>query len=658
MDIGSRKTKWQRCGIRTLQFERLDQRITLDATASAAAALPWFDPAELTYSFAPDGTRFGNERSSLFAELAPTGSELEWQGEFAKAFDQWLSILATSITFKSDSGADFGTFGPTQGDERFGDIRIGAVPLSENVMAEAVPHSVITQGSWAGDILLNSNADWTDLQHVYSVALHEIGHVMGLGHSDDPQSPMFFHGVYDATGPTTSDAAKLSKLYAGIDLQVDHDESPHEPGEQGEWRDEPNFEFDIQQAVPLTATLSSSARYSASGALTTESTSVLYQLQTIGEIDHAEFLNIVVSAKQRDGLIPRVVVYDHAGDPIPTQILHNSEGVVVIQARDVEPNHSYFVAVSSAAAAPQYQIGEFALFAEYSLSKLVPTQIGAFSLTAERPIVEQQFNVRSSRLVHLLVSSDSRNGRSQNNAVWGTLVDARQQVIARLAMNQGDSRSAPLVFLEPGDYTLILETGTRDGNPPAAAILRVFVDEISIDIGIGIVDPATQPIVSCAAVGIADPNNCIDPEPIILIELPVFPDPITLPLDPYYPSLPPWDDPSWLYWPELGTTSPPVLPLHNSINAMDVSGDGIVSPLDVLLIVNALNFASISGPTYFLDTSGDRLVSALDALLVVNHLNSHTDAHGEGESAVPNDELSVEFMSAFEDEELRRWRRL
>ena len=80
----------------------------------------------------------------------------------------------------------------TQGDTRFGDVRIGAVPLTDNVMAESIPNNLLTQGSWAGDIVLNANAPWSDLHQVFSVALHEFGHVLGMEHSSDPASPMSF----------------------------------------------------------------------------------------------------------------------------------------------------------------------------------------------------------------------------------------------------------------------------------------------------------------------------------------------------------------------------------------------------------------------------------------------------------------------------------
>ena len=76
----------------------------------------------------------------------------------------------------------------------------------------------------------------------------------------------------------------------------------------------------------------------------------------------------------------------------------------------------------------------------------------------------------------------------------------------------------------------------------------------------------------------------------------------------------------------------------------DVNNDGVLSPLDALLVINELNGRwiigasgrlpdtrpKILGPLY-LDVNGDGLVSPLDALIVINELNKRLA--GEGESA-------------------------
>ncbi len=67
---------------------------------------------------------------------------------------------------------------------------------------------------------------------------------------------------------------------------------------------------------------------------------------------------------------------------------------------------------------------------------------------------------------------------------------------------------------------------------------------------------------------------------------------------------------------------------QNPDNHLDVDGSGLVTPLDVLLVVDQLNksgsqaidvSADSSSPYY--DTSGDAAVSPIDALLVINALN-------------------------------------
>jgi len=90
-------------------------------------------------------------------------------------------------------------------------------------------------------------------------------------------------------------------------------------------------------------------------------------------------------------------------------------------------------------------------------------------------------------------------------------------------------------------------------------------------------------------------------------------------------------------------------PWKNAIRPLDVDNNGVIAPLDALIVINRLNaqgagplpppVASQSPPPFY-DPNGDNQVTALDALQVINHLNGATAvaagvAAGEGESLVP-----------------------
>jgi hypothetical protein len=96
--------------------------------------------------------------------------------------------------------------------------------------------------------------------------------------------------------------------------------------------------------------------------------------------------------------------------------------------------------------------------------------------------------------------------------------------------------------------------------------------------------------------------------------------------------------------------APAVLPADQDfIDPADVDASGQVTPLDALLIINAMNSNSgpfivpadaISGPTSnYYDVNGDGLVSPLDALLVLNELNATVTAAAQ--SAAPPSAAAV-----------------
>ncbi len=171
---------------RLLTVEYLEDRI-----APANIGLPWRDPTHLTLSFAPDGTSIAGDHSDLFQDLdSQFPNAAAWQGDIVRAFQTWAAQTNLSVGLVADSGAPFGAAGLMQGDPRFGDIRIGARPMSPEVMAITTPPNPFISGTLSGDMILNSSANLNP-SDLYDVALHEAGLALGLTESTDPASVMY-----------------------------------------------------------------------------------------------------------------------------------------------------------------------------------------------------------------------------------------------------------------------------------------------------------------------------------------------------------------------------------------------------------------------------------------------------------------------------------
>lgn len=188
-----------------LRAERLEPREN-----PSALNAPWPAGGHLTLSFALDGTAINGQPSNLSTLLTSLGPNAK--AEVLQAFQTWAAEADINIGLVGDDGSAFGTGGPVQGDPRFGDIRIGGVPLSPDVLGVTTPYSLFN--NYSGDVVINTAAPFgAGGYDPYTVLLHEAGHALGLGDSADPSSIMYGHYEGPRTGLSAGDIAAIQSLY-------------------------------------------------------------------------------------------------------------------------------------------------------------------------------------------------------------------------------------------------------------------------------------------------------------------------------------------------------------------------------------------------------------------------------------------------------------
>ena len=214
MRLRQKKTAARSRSVRPL-LESLEDRMLLYATEGAL----WQYSTRITYSFVADGTSIGGVASNMFATLNAKYATATWQAQFEKAAATWETYGKVNLALVSDNGEPLGANGNQQDDPNVGDIRISMIPMgtSQGVLAYALAPPPLNGGTEAGDIVFNSSYAWGINNNNYdieTVALHEMGHALGLGESTKDSNAVMYP-YYSGTdqNPDIDDQAGIAYLF-------------------------------------------------------------------------------------------------------------------------------------------------------------------------------------------------------------------------------------------------------------------------------------------------------------------------------------------------------------------------------------------------------------------------------------------------------------
>jgi hypothetical protein len=333
-----------------LDLECLESRLIPYTTSGNA----WPSATLVTISFMPDGTSVNGASSNLFAKFnAKFGSPAVWQNQILRAAQQWAQQTNLNFAVVPDNGAALGSGSYQQGDPGFGDIRIGGYSFGSSCLAQAYLPPPVNNYSIAGDFQFNTGQTFNvgSTYDLFTVALHEFGHSLGLYHSSGTTRTAMSGGYSSAmTGLTVDDVNGIRNIYAAGQVRA-------------------NDAFDAaasngasSSATTITSILNNSAEAGVINNLDLTTTTDVDWYKLVVPAGAGSTLKVKVQSKGLSLLAPSVAIYNSALQLESSVSGNNVYGATLTASTTgIVPGETYYIKVSSSDPSAAFRTGRYAL---------------------------------------------------------------------------------------------------------------------------------------------------------------------------------------------------------------------------------------------------------------------------------------------------------
>ncbi|AGA31074.1 putative Zn-dependent protease [Singulisphaera acidiphila DSM 18658] len=314
----------------------------------------WYYPIRITYSFVPDGTNIGGVPSNLFQAFNAVAPTATWQDQFRKAAAIWQAVAGFNIVEVPDNGAPIGGVGNQQNDPRFGDIRIGGTAMHPAYLGYSLLPPPINGGPDAGDIVMNTAQSWkiNNDYDILSVAIHEFGHSLGMGHSDIVAANMYTYYAWMKQSLQPDDIAGIRNIYGGVPA-------------------DPTNNATAATAIDLTPLIDGQGRMSYNAGYVTSFSNFEWYKITVPSTTTGT-MKVTMQSSNLSSLSPRLNVINSSLVGVGQAIAQNVYGATVTYTvTGVTPGQTYYILAQSAQTGPGSN-GAFGLLVNFGNSSLAP----------------------------------------------------------------------------------------------------------------------------------------------------------------------------------------------------------------------------------------------------------------------------------------------